>query len=495
MIVKNNPDEFQNYLSDSSNYHGTADAVYIPENEEEIIQLVKKFNSGGIRITVSGNGTGLTGSRVPEGGVVISTEKINKVVELNKVERYLRVQPGMILKDLQDFVEKNKLFYPPDPTDGNCFIGATVATNSSGARSFKYGPTRDYVIGMRVVLPSGETISIERGKILASGYEFSLQTDQGSKYAFKIPQFEMPDTKNASGYYCKENMDLIDLFIGSEGTLGIISELKLKLLPLKEKILSCVVFFENEEDAFRFIDDARTKTKSDVSDEEIKISARGLEFFNKFTLNFLRSDYPAIPENTCCVWFEQELTTYEDELTEAWLNLMRKHNADAEKSWLAVDKQKQEKFKDFRHAISWKVNELVASRGLRKVGTDISVPVEAFYSFYKWMIEYVEQNNIEYVVYGHFGNCHPHLNMLPKDQDDFIKSKKIYSEICSEAVRLKGTVSAEHGIGKMKRDNLLMMYGENVIRQMAKLKLVFDPNIILNIGNIFEEKYLLCRTS
>jgi D-lactate dehydrogenase (cytochrome) len=106
------------------------------------------------------------------------------------------------------------------------------------------------------------------------------------------------------------------------------------------------------------------------------------------------------------------------------------------------------------------------------------------------MIELVEQNNMEYVVYGHFGNCHPHLNMLPKDQDDFIQAKKIYFEICSEAVRLKGTVSAEHGIGKMKRDHLVMMYGEGVISQMAKLKLVFDPNIILNIGNIFEEKYL-----
>jgi D-lactate dehydrogenase (cytochrome) len=116
--------------------------------KKSIIELVKKLNTDRIRITVSGNGTGLTGSRVPEGGIVISTEKMNKVIELNVVEKYLRVQPGMILKDLQDYVEEKKLFYPPDPTERNCFIGATVATNSSGARSFKYGPTRDYVIGM-----------------------------------------------------------------------------------------------------------------------------------------------------------------------------------------------------------------------------------------------------------------------------------------------------------------------------------------------------------
>ncbi len=490
MIIKKNQDEFQNYLSDASNYQGAADAVYLPESEEEIIALVKKFNTDKIRITVSGNGTGLTGARVPEGGVVLSTEKMNEIIELNADEKYLRVQPGMILLDLQNYVEEKKLVYPPDPTERNCFIGATVATNSSGARSFKYGPTRDYVIEMRVVLPSGETISIERGKIFASGNSFSFPTDQGTRYEFTIPQIKMPTTKNISGYYCKANMDLIDLFIGSEGTLGIITELKLKLLPLNENILSCVVFFERGEDAFSFIDEARAATKAGSLGEASKISARGLEFFDKLALNFLRPDYPAFPEDTCCVWFEQELTTNDDEITEAWLNMMRKHNANVETSWLAVNKKEREKFKDFRHAISWKVNDYVARRGFRKVGTDVAVPVESFQSFYQWMINLVELNGMEYVVYGHFGNCHIHLNMLPKDQDDFIKSGKIYSQICSEAIRLQGTVSAEHGIGKMKRDYLLMMYGEAVIRQMARLKLVFDPQRILNIGNIFDEKYL-----
>ena len=490
MIIKKKPDEFQNYLSDASNYQGTADAVYLPESEEEIIALVKKFNAEKVRITVSGNGTGLTGARVPEGGVVLSTEKMNTIIELNEDEKYLRVQPGMILQDLQNYVEEKKLFYPPDPTERNCFIGATVATNSSGARSFKYGPTRDYVMGMRVVLPSGDTVSLERGKIFASGYALSFTTDQGTKYEFMIPQFEMPDTKNVSGYYCKANMDLMDLFIGSEGTLGIITALKLKLLPLNEKILSCVVFFERGEDAFNFIDEARAATRAGSSGEASNLSARGLEFIDKLALNFLRPDYPAIPEDTCCVWFEQELTTKDDEITEAWLNLMSKHNANAETSWLAVNKKDREKLKDFRHAISWKVNDYVARRGLRKVGTDVAVPVESFRSFYQWMVELVEQNNMEYMVYGHFGNGHTHLNMLPKDQDDFIKSKKIYSQICSEAVRLKGTVSAEHGIGKMKREYLLLMYGEDMIRQMARLKLVFDPQRNLNIGNIFDEKYL-----
>lgn len=490
MIIKNKPDEFQNYLSDASNYQGTAEAVYLPQSEEELSELVKKCNTSKVRVTISGNGTGLTGGRVPEGGVVISTEKMNRVIELNVAEKYIRVGPGMILKGLQDYVEENKLFYPPDPTERNCFIGATVAANASGARSFKYGPTRDYVIGMRVVLPSGETISLERRQIVASGYALWFQTDQGTKYELMIPRFNQPDTKNAAGYYCRANMDLMDLFIGSEGTLGIITELKLQLLPLENNILSCVVFFHSEQDALNFIDEARSAEKSGSSDKKIAISARGLEFFDKYTLNFLRPDYPAISENTCSVWFEQELTQNEDALTQAWMNLIQKHHADAEKTWLAIGFKAQDKFKEFRHAISWKVNDYVAGRGLRKVGTDIAVPVVSFRSFYQWVIDLAERNDMDYVVYGHFGDCHVHLNMLPRDQDDFFKANKLYAEICREAVRLKGTVSAEHGIGKMKRDYLLMMYGENVIRQMAKLKLVFDPRRILNIGNVFEEKYL-----
>ena len=412
-------------------------------------------------------------------------EKLNKILEMNETEKFVRVQPAVILKDLQDYVEEKKLFYPPDPTERNCFIGATVATNSSGARTFKYGPTRDYVLAIRVVLPNGEIVYLERGKQNVENYSAKLLTEQGSEINISVPQFEMPNTKNGSGYYCKANMDLIDLFIGSEGTLGIITELKLKLLDYNDNVLSCVVFFPTEDDAFNFIDEARAITKSNGV-----ISARALEFFDKLTLDFLRPDYATIPLDTCCVWFEQELDETEEQLTEAWLELIDKHNADAEKAWIAVDKNEQEKFKDFRHAIAWRVNETVARRGLKKIGTDISVPVESFRSFYKWMTKFVEETNIEYVVYGHFGNCHPHLNMLPKDQADFVRSKEIYFEICKEAVRLKGTVSAEHGIGKMKRDYLLMMYGEDTIKQMAKLKLTFDPNRILNIGNIFEEKYL-----
>src|SRR3989339_1997255 len=299
MILKTDPEEFQNYLSDASNYSGTADKVFLPESEEEIIELVKEANLNRTRITISGNGTGLNGGRVPEGGVVLSLEKLNKILEMNETEKFVRVQPAVILKDLQDYVEEKKLFYPPDPTERNCFIGATVATNSSGARTFKYGPTRDYVLAIRVVLPNGEIVYLERGKQNVENYSAKLLTEQGSEINISVPQFEMPNTKNASGYYCKQNMDLIDLFIGSEGTLGIITELELALIKKPENIMSLLAFFNTENDAFNFFFSAVKELKTAVV----------FEYFDNGAFELLRPKIAELPKDkNFAVFFETEIT-------------------------------------------------------------------------------------------------------------------------------------------------------------------------------------------
>ena len=156
MIIKTSPDEIQNYLVDASNVKGYCDAVYFPENKDDVVQIIVEANQKKIPVTVSGNGTGLAGARVPEGGVVISTEKMNKILEINEAELTATVQPGVILSDLLNLVKEKKLLYPPDPTEKNCFIGGTVATNASGEKTFKYGPTRNYVIELEIVLPDGE---------------------------------------------------------------------------------------------------------------------------------------------------------------------------------------------------------------------------------------------------------------------------------------------------------------------------------------------------
>jgi D-lactate dehydrogenase (cytochrome) len=403
------------------------------------------------------------------------------------------VQPGVLLSEFQEEVEQQGLFYPPDPTETNCYLGATVATNSSGAKTFKYGPSRDYVLEASIILPDGETLSLERGKVFADGNKLNLTADSGKQISIELPDYQMPKTKHAAGYFVKENMDALDLFIGSEGTLGIFSELKLKLLPLSENILSAVMFFDQEDDALNFVAEARdlsVHSRENWNDNEI--NARGLEFFDFNSLQFLKRDYPNIPENVeGAVWFEQETNSEnEDEILTKWVELIYKHNGDEEKAWMALDKKERQKFQDFRHAVSWKVNEYITQKNILKVGTDIAVPDNEFFELYQNSKKTVESKEIDYIAYGHFGNSHLHLNMLPKDPEEYKTAKKIYAELCEKAVKLGGTISAEHGIGKLKRNYLLKMFGEERIQQMAAIKRQLDPNKILGIGNIFDPKYL-----
>ncbi len=156
------------------------------------------------------------------------------------------LSPQFYFQIFKKNLKQQNLFYPPDPTETNCYIGGTVATNASGAKTFKYGPTRDYVIGLQIVLPDGEVIDFERGKQKANRYNLTLTTQSGKNISLQIPDYTFPAVKNASGYFVKKDMDAIDLFIGSEGTLGIITKIKLKLLPSPEDTISCVLFFDDE---------------------------------------------------------------------------------------------------------------------------------------------------------------------------------------------------------------------------------------------------------
>lgn len=204
MIIKTDQNEIQNFLADSSNFKGNCDAVYFPENEKEIQSIVIEANKNNTPVTVAGNGTGLTGARVPKGGIVISTERLNKIIEINNEEKFAVLQTAVILNDFQKILKEKKLFYPPDPTEGNSFIGANIATNASGAKTFKYGPTRDYVLGIKLILPNGKLLNLERGKVFAKDYKLELITESKNNIEVTIPDYVMPETKHAAGYFCKK---------------------------------------------------------------------------------------------------------------------------------------------------------------------------------------------------------------------------------------------------------------------------------------------------
>ena len=488
MITKTEQNEIQDYLKDASNTKGFCDAVVYPENTDEIISTIKRANAEKLKVTVCGNKTGLAGGSVPSGGIVLSTEKLNKILEINKKEKFAVVEPGVLLSNFLAELKPKKLYYPPDPTELNCFLGGTVATNASGSKTFKYGPTRDFVLGIEIVLPTGELLILERGQNFAKKFELSIVTDGGKKIELKIPSVKSLPTKNTAGYYCKENMDAIDLFIGSEGTLGVITKLKLKLLNAPENVLSAVIFFTSEEDGLNFIETSRNQSyltrKTSIP---VSIDALALEYFDKFALDFLRDDFPNIPADAkSAVWFEQELDeTSSNQITELWIGLIEKHNGDLGNSWIAMNEKDKARFIEFRHRISAKVNEFISSRNLRKLGTDFAVPDKELKNFYYQLKNDVKKAGLDYVIYGHFGNSHIHLNMLPKNAIEFEIAKELYHVMCISAIKSGGTFAAEHGVGKNKKALLYEMYGEKVIDEMFRIKQTMDPNLILCSGNIF----------
>lgn len=527
MQVKSDPDAIEPYLGDASYMkEGHADRLVFPESCEEVAEILSTAYNEKTPVTISGAGTGTVGGRIPTSGIIIATDKLNQIKSLARTENGGRAvaEAGVRLSDLQQFVEAERLLYPPDPTERSCFLGGTIATNASGARTFKYGPTRNYIERLRVVLANGDVVDLKRGEVRAdpSG-EFALPLLSGNVLRAKLPTYQMPRTrKHASGYFVRKEMDVLDLFIGSEGTLGVVVEAEVALLPKPSGLLSGVVFFDSEEKLLAFVREARdisTRSRKTSADRVANVAAlmekameitsrpvpkasdgsatealdaRAIEYFDRESLGFLRQKYDTIPEEAVgAVFFEQETSAQSEEaLMGAWLSLLERHEALGDASWFATNEVDQARLREFRHALPVLMNEWFAKHRQRKVSTDMSVPDEAFAGMLQFYQDQLRPSGLRHTIFGHIGDNHVHVNILPRDDDEAAKAREIYVKFVKRAVEVGGTVSAEHGIGKLKREYLRMMYSEEHVRGMVALKRAFDPGGILGRGNIFPESYL-----
>ncbi|HYV24635.1 MAG TPA: FAD-binding oxidoreductase [Pyrinomonadaceae bacterium] len=503
MLTKSQPDEIQDFLSDASHLRGGhADRVVFPENAEEVAEILSEANRTKTQVTVSGAGTGTVAGRVPFGGTVIATDKLNRLKSVAKNDSGGRAiaEAGVRLIDLQRAAESEHLIYPPDPTERSCFIGGNIATNASGSRTFKYGPTRSYVERLQIALTTGNVIDLRRGDVHANNRHITIPLPNGRVIEAELPSYEMPHVrKHASGYFVAPDMDAVDLFIGSEGTLGVIVEAEVRLLPKPEGLLSGVVFFDDEANLLSFVREARERslatrvTSPSLSDGTSRsLDARALEYFDVESLAFLRQKYGTIPESAVgAIFFEQETTTLtEDLLMSAWLELIETHHALGDESWFATNGQDHAKLREFRHALPVLMNEWFAQHTQKKVSTDMAVPDAAFAGMLKFYQESLVGGNLRYTIFGHIGDNHVHVNILPRNDDEATKAWEIYRRFIRRAVEVGGTISAEHGIGKLKREYLAQLYGDAHLREMAKLKRAFDPAGILGRGNMFDEELL-----
>lgn len=491
MIIKSQMDEIQNYLSDSSNLKGFCDKVFIPESIPELVQLIKECYKDNIPYTISAGGTGLVGGRVPFGGVLISTEKLNNIIDFDAEHQNVFVEAGVIRKDLDEYLDAKGFFLPPNPTETNSYVGGNVACNSSGSRTFKYRTIRDYVMELEVVLPNGEFISLSRNNFgLVTNSPFTLSLPSGNKIEFDIPALPWVNTsKNTAGYYLHKGMHLLDLFVGSEGTLGTITKVRFKVLPKPENVLGLIIFFENVERALDFIAETKIMVyhSNDVQFDNVKISPRLIEFFDKNSLSLVLDDCPEIPSiAVCAIWIEQEnVKSTEDELLALWFNHIQKFTNLAESTWVAINESEHRKFKEFRHLIPVRVFELVSKSNYQKIGSDVAVNDWVFKNYFLQVLSKLEHSNLQYFIWGHFGNSHIHLNLIPRNQEEEALAREIFDWHIQTALQLGGTYSAEHGTGKLKRKYLEMMYGKDIVDKMKKIKLAFDPKNLLGQGNLF----------
>ena len=497
MIIKKNKDTIQNYFEDNSGLRGAfADFVAVAETEDDIPGFLYEMSESETPVTVAGALTGNTASGLAFGGAVLSLEKLNKIGEVERIDdknALITVQSGARICDVKLKTFSEGWMYPPDPTEKNASIGGNISTNASGGRGFKFGVTRDYVEALKVVFSDGSQSYVKRGEYFADkNGGITFDTNKGKKHIV-LPKYRLPAVKNVAGYYNYPATDLADIFIGSDGTLCVIVEAVLKLIPHFKEVFGGIIFFETRDSAYEFVDKIKTISKK-TEKENLKdsISAMSLEYFNKNALLMIKNDYPAIPENVeAGIMFEQDI--YGDNfdiLMEKWVEVISAGGVDLEKVWFASNLVQQEEFRVFRHKIPERVNEMIRKTNIPKVGTDFAVPEGTLREIVDFCDKEFEKAGIFNLTFGHIGENHLHANIVASNDEEYKQCKQMCVDIAQKAVELGGTVSAEHGIGKLKHILLEKMLGEEGFKEMAKFKKSLDESGILGRDNIFPKDYL-----
>jgi D-lactate dehydrogenase (cytochrome) len=486
--------DYPDCLRDESRRSGCADGIIFAENEEAVCAFFKHLPADCRAVTLQGGRTGITGGAVPDGGIILNLSRMNRSgPQQTMVDKthIMRVEPGVLLEDFRSALPPDA-FFPPDPTETTASIGGMTACNASGAMSFQYGAMRRHIQGLRVVLPDGDLLELERGRDRADGQRMTLTTRAGRRLEFDIPALTMPSVKHAAGYYSAPGMDAVDLFIGAEGTLGVITAIDCRLSKPPAVIWGAVVFLPDEAGALKLVKAARNAA----------IRPAAVEYFSAELLELLRAhktsqpsfgDIPDLPPPlVAALYLEYHHSAAADQEAgmEMLIELLEEHGADSGKVWMADDPHEMARLKAFRHAAPECVNLRIDQRRkneprITKLGTDLAVPDEALDTMLQRYRTDLQKSALEFVIFGHIGNNHLHVNILPRSLEEYETGRELYLGWAELAVSLGGSVSAEHGIGKLKRRMLEIQYGTAGINEMRRIKQIFDPAMLLNPGNLF----------
>jgi len=438
--VLTEPGACEHFRRDESEVIGSLpDAVVLASEASDIDETLRVAREVGIAVTPRSGGTGKVGGCVSlASGIVLDTSSMSKIKDIDSVEGIAVVEPGVKLADLQSAVEAAGWFYPPDPNSlEDCMLGGNIATNAAGPRAFKYGPTRDYVIGLTAHLIGGERLQLGRRT-----------------------------RKGVTGY------DMTSLVVGSEGTLAVVSEIALKLLPKPEATLALLALFDGVFDAARAVS---AVTRSGVL-------PRCIELFDATTLGAMRQAGNAIAERAAAMLLIEVDGTEDSCLTQAEKVSDACTRAKAFDVMVAQNASQRDRVWAARRTMSPAIRKLTAF----KMSEDIVVGSQKVPELVARVERYTEQHKIRWLVYGHAGDGNLHVNYLWDDPADKPKIDAAIGQLFLDTIELGGTLSGEHGIGVLKAPYLELEQSSALIELQKKLKSVFDPQWLLNPGKIFQ---------
>ncbi len=421
------------YGTDASRLFEVPLGVVFPNTNEEVQRLFKLANSFKTPIIPRGRGTNVVGDCVPlKNSIVISTLWMDNIIDIDDKNFIAVVQPGVVTGKLQEEVKSKGLFYPPDPSSASfSTIGGNIATNAGGLRAVKYGVTKDYVLGLEVVLPTGEIIN--------TGGRFH---------------------KNSVG------LDLTKLFVGSEGTLGFITKAILKLLPLPESSASILAGFEDISMGFSCLWELFKRAILPVAVEFLDEKISSLFFNDK---NIKMSLIIKVDGNTDSV--RKDLIKIKDVFKKA--SVMK----------IGTTKEQEDRIWDIRRTL----NQISFKFGKDKLGMDITVPRGNLEKIIGFIKEEERESGLPILVFGHLGDGNLHVNIMYNKEKE--REKKLAEEVSEKiylfCLNLKGTISGEHGIGIVKLNLLKHQLSPIEIELMRKIKQIFDPNNIMNPGKAY----------
>jgi glycolate oxidase len=435
------------YGYDATNLESLPGLVVFPREANEISEILTLANKNRFPVVPRGLGTGFSGGSIPvQGGVVLVMTRFNRVIEIDTENLIAVVEPGVITGDFQKQVEKLGLFYPPDPASQlYCTLGGNVAECAGGPRAIKYGVTKDYVLGLEVVLPTGEVINT------------GVKT-----------------VKGVVGY------DLTKLFVGSEGTLGVITKIILRLIPMPEARKTMMVLF-------RQVEDAAIAVSKIISS---KIVPSTLEFMDNASIQCVE-DYlkMGLPRDAGALLLIE--VDGDQEILPKYINQIDRITSELNRYSMEIAENEKE-----ADAL-WKARRAISPASYRlnptKMAEDITVPRNQIANFIREARKIAEERNLKIVNFGHAGdgNIHTSLMINDKDEDEKKRAEEAIEEIFKLTVRLGGTLSGEHGVGITKAPYVHMELSRDAIEVMKKIKRVLDPNNILNPGKIFDAPHPL----